>query len=52
MRVLKALIALLLVMAGLGINSAVFAETDGEYSYEIQDGMAVITGYSGNDDHL
>lgn len=52
MRVLKAVIALLLILAGLGINSAVFAETDGEYSYEIQDGMAVITGYSGNDDHL
>lgn len=52
MRIIKTVIALVLLLAGLTINSAVLAETDGEYSYEISDGTAVITGYSGHDNHL
>ena len=51
MRFLKLLIVMMIVIAGFS-NSAVLAEEDGDFTYEVSDGKAVITGYSGDQNHL
>ncbi|MBQ3376001.1 MAG: leucine-rich repeat protein [Erysipelotrichaceae bacterium] len=52
MKWFKLCLALLMAMAGLMFNSAVFAETDGEFEYEISEGKAIITRWQGNDSYL